>query len=184
MSKFNDKYNDKGKEEAFVKKTNEMDIKSKDQNITKYQFFRILKKNVYFIIPFVLLLLTILGYALNMGVDFSKIRTKKEISELKPEYYVGINDIIVSLIENNNKKSYLKISLSIHLSEDYDVKQVEAKLPIIKDSLQVFLKELRASDFNYPGITLKIKEELTKRINKVVAPVEVKDVLIQDIMVN
>ncbi len=182
MAKFNDKYNDKHSGDKSNPQEDKLDLEM--EKMDKNSFFSILKKNIYIIVPFILFFLMILGYVLNSDWGVKKNLTKKDISELKPEYYVNLKDIMVSLSDNSGKKSYLKLSLSIHLSEDYEVKQVEAKLPIIKDTIQVFLKDLRVSDFNYPGVTLKIKEELTKRVNKVVSPLEIKDVLLQDILVN
>lgn len=184
MVKFSDKYNDKHKENIFKDQKNNTDIDQMFEKNSNKQFFGFLKNNTYLIVTFILLSLAALAYVFNSEWDGKKNNSKKDISGLKPEYYINLKDIMVNLSDSGGKKSYLKLSLSIHVSEDYDVKHVEAKLPIIKDTIQVFLKDLRVSDFNYPGITLKIKEELTKRINKVVSPVEIRDTLIQDILVN
>jgi hypothetical protein len=57
-------------------------------------------------------------------------------------------------------------------------------MPAVKDSLVTFLRSLRSTDFNSSGSTIYLKEELTKRINKIVAPVVIKEVLFQEITVN
>jgi len=58
------------------------------------------------------------------------------------------------------------------------------KMQIIKDTLITFLRSLRSTDFNSSSSAIYLKEEISKRINKITAPVVIKEVLFQEITVN
>jgi flagellar FliL protein len=56
-------------------------------------------------------------------------------------------------------------------------------MPRIIDSAQVFLRELRLDDLQGSAGMLRLREELMRRINAAVSPVEVRDVLFKEIIV-
>ena len=86
--------------------------------------------------------------------------------------------------DDTKKATYLKLTVVLRVSSDDEAKIVQGKLPMIVDSFQTFLAGLRPIDFNGTGVTLLLKEELTKRVNKLTAPVVVEDVLFKEVIVN
>ncbi|PCJ29267.1 MAG: hypothetical protein COA94_01895 [Rickettsiales bacterium] len=102
----------------------------------------------------------------------------------KVNTYLDIDPITVSLLSTRIKKEYLKLDLTLRLSSEHDSTTLETKMPIIKDALITFLKTLRKSDFNSSSSTIYLKEEISKRINKIAAPIMIKEVLFQEITVN
>ena len=83
-----------------------------------------------------------------------------------------------------NKQNYLKINLSLQIKNDEEAMSVEKKIPILKDTLIMFLRELYPTDFTGSGSNIRLKTELILRVNKVLAPLMVEDVLIKDILID
>jgi len=98
--------------------------------------------------------------------------------------YVVIEPMVVNLLTSGQKPVYLRLSLMLKLATESDVKIVQTKLPVIVDELQVFLTGLRPADLSGTGGSLLLKEELTKRINKITSPILMKDVLLKEILIN
>ncbi|MBN8511545.1 MAG: flagellar basal body-associated FliL family protein [Rickettsiales bacterium] len=107
-----------------------------------------------------------------------------EQATLESNTYLDIDPITVGLAPSGPKKEYLRLDLTIRLNTEDESKVLLTKMPLIKDSLITFLRSLRATDFNSSNNTLYLKEEITKRINKIAAPITVKEVLFQEITVN
>ncbi|MDX2050149.1 MAG: flagellar basal body-associated FliL family protein [Rickettsiaceae bacterium] len=112
----------------------------------------------------------------------------KEISkphDAKAEfYYAEINNIMVKIASDNPRKNFLKISLFIQVKTIKDLDAVNAKLYIITDSFQVFLRELRPSDLSGTAGVLMLKTELLKRVNKIIEPTNAIDVLFKEILMS
>lgn len=100
------------------------------------------------------------------------------------ETIYDMDELIINLVPTDNNRHYLKIMISLRMASAADAAVVVAKLASIQDSLQMFLKELRPQDFNGSGATMKLKEEITKRINKAIYPVEVQEVLLREILLD
>jgi flagellar basal body-associated protein FliL len=55
---------------------------------------------------------------------------------------------------------------------------------MIKDSIIVFLREIRSSDLASSGGSMMLKTELLKRINKIMYPIILKDILFREILLD
>lgn len=149
---------------------------------------KILKKVAIILIP---LLLCSIG---GIYFFFKVIRAPKsydasgfspsKIEEIVQNTYIDFDQMIVNLASPGSKPNYLKITITIQLGSENETKFVQAKIPIIVDAFQTFLRELRATDFSSSGGTMYVKEELIKRINKITYPVVIKDVLFKELIVN
>lgn len=117
------------------------------------------------------------------GQDIAQSSTPNP-NEVIVNSYLNLEPIIVNLLSSNNKQNYAKLTLTLQLSSDQEIQKVEAKLPIIIDAIQGFLRELRAEDFNGSGNTLLLKEELLKRVNRTTYPLVVNDILFREIVIN
>jgi flagellar FliL protein len=62
------------------------------------------------------------------------------------------------------------------------VEELTARLPLVVDRFQPFLRELRPEDLSGSAATFRIKEELLIRANQALGTGTVRDVLIQDLM--
>lgn len=108
----------------------------------------------------------------------------KETVHLDTNTYLDVDPITISLAGSGSKKEYLRINITIRLGTEEESAALLSKMPIIKDALITFLGSLRSTDFNSSNSTIYLKEEISKRINKIAAPIIVKEVLFQEITVN
>jgi flagellar protein FliL len=56
-------------------------------------------------------------------------------------------------------------------------------MPVLLDTFQTYLRELRASDLNGSAGLYRLKEELTRRINAEIAPNRINAVLFKELVV-
>ena len=97
---------------------------------------------------------------------------------------VDFPEIVTNLAPTNDKESYIRLVLTLELNNTKDQDAIDKKLNMLKDSIIIFLRELRAADLTSAGGSMMLKTEVTKRINKILYPVEIKDVLFKEIFVN
>lgn len=148
------------------------------------------KRMLVIIIVVVLALCGVAAYVIskvlykNSDVESTE-KSKEAGSTTQPvDSFYDMEEIVVNLAPTANQRHYLKMILSFRLATNKDNAVIENNLRGIQDSFHIFLKELRAQDFSGSGATMRLKEELTKRVNKVIYPVEVKDLLFKEILVD
>lgn len=93
-------------------------------------------------------------------------------------------EIITNLSPVNDKESYIKLVIALELNDSKDQDAIDKKIYMLKDTIIIFLRELRANDLTSSGGSMMLREEIIKRVNKVIYPVEIKDVLFKEIFVN
>ena len=111
---------------------------------------------------------------------------EEEVSEVVapiPSVFFEMPEIIVSLSGHSSNIRYLKLVLSLELATAEDQALVEAQLPKITDEFQTYLRQLRLEDLRGSVGTYRLKEALLLRVNQVVQPVESKDVLIKEMLI-
>ena len=81
-----------------------------------------------------------------------------------------------------NNSSFLKISLSLELSDPADIQRVEAVLPRVIDAFQTYLRELRPEDLRGSAGLYRLREELLARVNTSAQPAKVNDVLFKEML--
>ena len=101
----------------------------------------------------------------------------------KQSIYYDLEEFIVNLNVGSKRPSFLKVTVSLELPGEAQVPPVEARLPRIRDSFQVYLRELRSEDLQGSAGIYRLREELLLRINKIVYPAEVNDILFKQILV-
>jgi flagellar FliL protein len=98
--------------------------------------------------------------------------------------FVDVPEILVNLASSGDKPSYLKLSVSLELKGgDEAAKALEPVLPRVVDQFQTYLRELRVEDLSGSAAMFRLKEELLRRVNMAVEPVEIKDVLFKEMIV-
>ena len=106
----------------------------------------------------------------------------------KGEGYGGANfleipTMIVNLNTENGTPRYLRLTVQLELGSAEDVAAVEAVIPRVVDQFQTYLRELRVRDLRGSAGIYRLQMELLWRVNQAAAPVEVKDVLFQEILI-
>ncbi|MCK5576178.1 MAG: flagellar basal body-associated FliL family protein [Sphingomonadales bacterium] len=105
-----------------------------------------------------------------------------ELEEAKPTFF-DMPEILVNLNSGGRKASYLKVRISLELDEAEDLPLLEERLPRVIDHFQVYLRELRQEDIDGSAGMFRLKEELLRRVNASVAPVQVNDILFRELLV-
>lgn len=103
---------------------------------------------------------------------------------LAPPVFYELPEMLVNLNPGQGRRpSHLKIKVRLELASAADTPKIEAMLPRIVDSFQVYLRELRVEDLQGAAGMYRLREELMMRVNRVAAPAKINDVLFQDVLV-
>lgn len=103
---------------------------------------------------------------------------------LAPPVFYELPEMLVNLNPGQGRRpSHLKIKVRLELAAATDTPKIEAMLPRIVDSFQVYLRELRVEDLQGAAGMYRLREELMMRVNRVAAPAKINDVLFQDVLV-
>jgi flagellar FliL protein len=98
--------------------------------------------------------------------------------------FVDVPEILVNLATSGDKPAYLKLSISLELQGgDAAAKALEPVMPRVVDQFQTYLRELRVEDLSGSAAMFRLKEELLRRVNMAVEPVEIRDVLFKEMIV-
>lgn len=150
-----------------------------------------LKRTLIIVVPIILIIagaiyfyLYVISAPKHKGGEAIEQPKNKHSVALEQNAYLDLDPITVALSPSGSKREYLRLDLTLQIATEEESKAIMEKIPMIKDSLIVFLRSLRATDFNSSSSTIYLKEEITKRINKIIAPISVKEVLFQEITVN
>lgn len=97
--------------------------------------------------------------------------------------FMDLPDMLVNLQSTGRKQSFLKIHVALELENPADQPKIDAVMPRIVDSFQVYLRELRTDDLQGAAGMHLLREELLSRVSLAVQPVKVKDVLFREILI-
>ena len=95
--------------------------------------------------------------------------------------YVEVPPMVVNLRSPDGAARFLKLRFVL-VPGTASAAQIEKKLPMVLDSFQPFLRELRPEDLAGSAAIYRIKEELLVRTTATLGKGAVKDVLIQDMI--
>jgi flagellar FliL protein len=96
--------------------------------------------------------------------------------------YVDVPAMVVNLRGSDGAARFLKLRFMLVPASPATADAIKAKLPLVLDAYQPFLRELRPEDLAGSAAVFRIKEELLLRANAAVGAGSVKDVLIQDMI--
>lgn len=104
-------------------------------------------------------------------------------ASLPPGVFADIPDLIVNLNATSKQQKYLKISLKVELENKEDQKVFEAIMPRVVDQFQAYLRELRLEDLRGSSGIYRLKIELMSRVRAAAPEIKVRDVLLQEFLV-
>lgn len=96
--------------------------------------------------------------------------------------YIEVPALVVNLRSSDSAARLIKLRVMLVPRAPTDVDFITVRLPLIVDSFQPFLRELRPEDLAGSAAVFRIKEELLVRANGAVGNGKVKNVLIQDLI--
>jgi len=97
--------------------------------------------------------------------------------------FVAIPTMIVNLSTDDGAPRYLRLSVQLELEDASEAGDVEAVMPRVIDQFQTYLRELRVRDLRGSAGIYRLQTELLWRVNQAAAPVKIKDVLFQEILI-
>ncbi|MFN7709966.1 MAG: flagellar basal body-associated FliL family protein [Holosporales bacterium] len=120
-----------------------------------------------------------------MGKKMIGLDHDKKDAEKKPEQivYYEMPELIVNLTTTGKRTPFLRVVMKFELPDQEAVKTMDLIKPRIIDSFQVYLRELRMDDLEGSAGVQRLREELLKRANALSAPVQVRDVLFETLLV-
>lgn len=135
-----------------------------------------------------LVLLIAIGAGLLLSGSLDQAATPGEAEEAvepgrRDVVFYDLPEMLVNLNSGGRQSSFLKIQVSLELDSAESVPRVEALLPRIVDTFQVYLRELRPDELSGTKGVVRLKEELLARVNTAVEPVRVYDILFKEILV-
>lgn len=102
---------------------------------------------------------------------------------VKSATFLDLPEMTVNLSSPDQRAVYLKIKISLEVSDAEVVPKIQPILPRVLDAFQVYLRELRTSDLDGSAGLFRVKEELQKRINIAIHPFRVDAVLFREILI-
>lgn len=101
----------------------------------------------------------------------------------KPAVFLDLPDLTVNLTAVDQRTQYLRMKISLEVSNTSDIANISPLLPRVLDTFQVYLRELRITDLEGSAGVYRLKEELRRRVNLAVYPVEVNDILFKELLI-
>lgn len=150
---------------------------------------------LFVIVP--LLVFCGIGVGLYASGALDSILSKKETEETKPGHdkkepeepinfdavFLPIPDIVVNLKANDNKTRFLRLRVQIEVENELQRDALEQVMPRVVDQFQTYLREMRVQDLEGSAGIYRLQKELITRVNAAAYPLEVKDVLFQEMLI-
>jgi flagellar protein FliL len=96
--------------------------------------------------------------------------------------YFKLDEIIVNIQGTDGNPVYLKLVVSLELYSAEETAGIQALKARIVDQYLGYLRELRPDDLKGSAGVMRIKEELLRRTNVAAAPYKVRDVLLNEMI--
>jgi flagellar FliL protein len=97
--------------------------------------------------------------------------------------FVPLPELLVNLKMYQGKGTILKATFVLQVANEKDVPEINRFVPLITDQFQTFLREMTVIDMQGAAGIERIRQELLVRINQIVKPVKVIEVLVKDFLV-
>lgn len=107
----------------------------------------------------------------------------EESASLTGGVFYELPEMLVNLTTTGKKLGFLKLRVSLEVSDEDEKAALDTVLPRIIDSFQIYLRGLRMEDLNGSAGLYRLREELLLRVNTAAAPTRVKDVLFKEMLV-
>lgn len=107
----------------------------------------------------------------------------KEVCAVPGAQFLKIPDMVVNLNSEDGAPRYLRLSVQLEFKNAEDMAAVEKLMPRVVDQFQTYLRELRVKDLRGSAGIYRLQMELLARVNQAAYPIEVQDVLFQEILI-
>ncbi|KQP85524.1 MULTISPECIES: flagellar basal body-associated protein FliL [unclassified Methylobacterium] len=103
----------------------------------------------------------------------------------KPVVFLDVREMTVNLANEpgQDRTRFAKVKVAIELKDAKVESEVKPLMPRIEDTLQVYLRDLRASDLAGSAGIYRLREELLRRVNVAIHPARAEAVLFKDVVI-
>lgn len=97
--------------------------------------------------------------------------------------FVSLPEMLVNITGPDGRPAYLKLRLTLEAPDDEAVAAVTEHVPRVSDQFNGFLREMRTDDLAGSAGAYRLRLELLRRVNLVIAPRHINAVLIEEMLV-
>ncbi|WP_336486526.1 flagellar basal body-associated protein FliL [Methylobacterium nigriterrae] len=103
----------------------------------------------------------------------------------KPVVFLDVREMVLNLTPElgQDKARFAKLRIALELKDAKVEGEVKPLMPRVEDTLQVYMRELRASDFSGSMGLYRLREELLRRVNVALYPAKAEAVLFKDVII-
>lgn len=99
-----------------------------------------------------------------------------------PPVTFDLDEFLVNLDTPGKQARFLKMTIALELPSEEEKEAIKPYVPRIRDTFQLYLRELREDDVKGSAALYRLREELMLRLSKVVYPIKVNDILFKEIL--
>lgn len=146
------------------------------------------KKKLIIIVAIVLILVAVGAGLFFSGVlgGHSKAEPQKQAAGAKiteEAAFFDAPDMVINITDAGGRQRFLKLSLSLELAQAADEPALKVVMPRVTDQFQTYLRELKVEDLRGSAGIYRLRQELLSRVRTAAKPVDVRDVLFREILV-
>jgi flagellar FliL protein len=124
------------------------------------------------------------GFGAYLFFFHGKTEQKAAAPVVKPVAFLDLPDVMVNLSGAAGERAqYLKLKITLELPDQTLGAQIQPVMPRVMDAFQTYLRELRPVDLDGSGGLYRMRDELTRRINTMIAPHRINAVLFKEVVV-
>jgi flagellar FliL protein len=97
--------------------------------------------------------------------------------------FVALPEMLVNIVGPDGRPAYLKLKLTLEAPDEAAVAALTEHVPRVSDQFNGFLRELRTDDLAGSAGAYRLRLELLRRVNLVIAPAQINAVLIEEMLV-
>lgn len=98
-------------------------------------------------------------------------------------YFYTMPAFSVNMQADDGRPTFMKLEVIFEISDEAIAEEIDSEMPRVRDTLQTFLRELRPEDLSGSAGTFRLRQELARRINLMIAPSKVDGVLLGDMLI-
>lgn len=119
-----------------------------------------------------------------LAVVYFMFFTGKAVEKAEPKgIFHDLPEMTVNLAATSERPQYLRVKVTLELTDPAALEALKAQMPRVIDSFQVHMRELRAVDLEGSAGLFRLREELMRRINLAIAPAKIRQVLFKEVVV-
>ncbi|GEP03444.1 flagellar basal body-associated protein FliL [Methylobacterium oxalidis] len=110
---------------------------------------------------------------------------QQPVDTRKTAVFLDVREMVLNLTPElgQDKARFAKLRIALELRDAKVEAEVKPLMPRVEDTLQVYMRELRATDLAGSAGLYRLREELLRRVNIALHPARVEAVLFKDVII-